>query len=112
MYKNISTGKNYPKTLVVRNRPDGMIWQVYHVNSERSAEIIAEGAVKNAFEGVTLEDYQPNMEETSPDWQNDFRTNIELRLIEGDNKIKYLINAGYITLEEVLEYVQEHTLAS
>lgn len=107
-YKDISTSDNYPKTLVIRNRPDGMIWQVYHVNTVRSAELLAKGAEQSAFQGITLEDHQPEMEETFPNWQNDNSTILELRLIEGDHKIDYLIDAEYITLEQVIEYAKNH----
>jgi len=106
MYKDISTDNNYPKTVLIRNSPDGMIWQIYHVNSERAAAIIAKRAKDNAFEGVTLEDYQPNMEETSPNWQNDFSADVELRLLEGTNKIDYLLNKGFITLDDIKVYTQ------
>lgn len=105
--ENISTNNNYPKTVVVRNSKNGMIWQIYHVKSERAAEIIAKQANENAFDGVTLEDYQPNMEETFPNWQNDMRSNVELRLLEGDNKITYLLNKGLITLDDIKDYTKK-----
>lgn len=104
----ISTNNNYPKTVVIRNSKGGMIWQIYHVKSERAAEIIAKRAADNCFEGVTLEDYQPNMEETSEGWQNDFSTDVELRLLEGDNKIQYLLAKGLITLDDIKEYTQQY----
>ena len=104
----ISTNNNYPKTVVIRNSKGGMIWQVYHVKSERAAEIIAKRAADNCFEGVTLEDYQPNMEETSEGWQNDFSTDVELRLLEGTNKIQYLLNKGLITLDDIKDYTKKY----
>jgi hypothetical protein len=103
----ISTNNNYPKTVVIRNSKGGMIWQIYHVHSYRAAEIIAKRAHDNAFDGVTLEDYQPNMEETSPNWQNDFSTDVELRLLEGTNKIQYLLNKGLINLDDIKEYTKK-----
>lgn len=69
MYTNISTTADYPKTLIIRNHKGGMIWQIYHVQKESEAIKLAEKATRNAFEAITLEDYQPNHEETWPDWR-------------------------------------------
>lgn len=69
MYKNVSNNQNYPKTLVIRYYEGGMIWQIYHVQALHEAEILADNATKNAFQAITLEDYQPNLEETWPDWR-------------------------------------------
>ena len=69
MYKDISTeGSSFPKTLVIRNRVDGWIWQIYHVDSHQQAYYLAETANSNAFEGRTLEDYHGG-EETFPNWR-------------------------------------------
>lgn len=81
MLEIISTTDTFPKTVMVRNTVGGMIWQVYHVNHVRSAEIIAEYASKASFESVTLEDFQPNMEETFPNWRNE--CDDELARLEG-----------------------------
>ena len=59
MFTDISTG-DYPKTLVIRNSPDGMIWQLYHVKNNQEATTLAENAHNNAFYGITLEDHQPS----------------------------------------------------
>lgn len=107
MYKNISTTTEFPKTLVVRNTPDGMIWQIYHVKTERGAKIIAEGADRGGFEGVTLENHQPELEETFPNWQNDIRNSVELRLLEGGNKIDYLLRKELITLDDIELYTKQ-----
>ena len=69
MYKNLSTTADYPKTLIIRNHYGGMIWQIYHVQKEIEAIRLAENATKNAFEEITLENYQPNLEETWQDWR-------------------------------------------
>jgi hypothetical protein len=69
MYKNISTTESFPKTLVVRNTPDGMIWQIYHVKNQNEAEKLAVNATSNGFYGITLEDYQPEHVETWPGWR-------------------------------------------
>ena len=69
MYTNNSTNDKYPKTLVVRNEHGGMIWQVYHVEKESEAKKIANNAIGNGFEAVSLEDHQPEQEETWPDWR-------------------------------------------
>ena len=70
MYVNNSPDDKYPKTLVVRNEPGGMVWQVYHVEKEIEAKRIAGNATNNGFYGVTLEDHQPESEETWPDWRD------------------------------------------
>ena len=109
MYNNLSTTDNFPQTVVVRNTKDGMVWQIYHVNSNKAAELIAKGAERNGFEDVRLVDHLPNEEETFPNWRNE--ADVELRLLEGDNKIQYLINKGFITLADILEYAQGHMTA-
>jgi len=69
MFTNISTNSDYPKTLIIRNHLGGMIWQVYHVEKEIEAERLSNNATKNGFEAITLEDHQPEQEETWPDWR-------------------------------------------
>lgn len=69
MFTDISKG-DYPKTLMIRNSPGGMIWQVYHVHNKAEADRLASNANRNGFYGSTLEDYQPNQEETWPDWRD------------------------------------------
>ena len=69
MYINLTTNNNFPKTLLIRNEVGGFIWQVYHVDKEIEAEKLADNATRNGFNGITLEDYQPNYEETWPDWR-------------------------------------------
>jgi hypothetical protein len=70
MFEDISTtGFKYPKTLVIRNTVGGAIWQIYHVDNVYQALYISKGAKANCFEGRTLEDYQPNEEETFPNWR-------------------------------------------
>lgn len=69
MFTNISRTDDYPKTLIVRNHPGGMIWQIYHVQKLVEAERLASTAYKNGFYAVSLEDYKPNLEETWPDWR-------------------------------------------
>lgn len=63
------TNDKYPKTLLIRNNPGGMIWQVYHVQKRSEAEKLAQNAHNNGFYGVSLEDYQPDLEENWPDWR-------------------------------------------
>jgi hypothetical protein len=69
MYTDISTAESFPKTLVVRNTPDGMIWQIYHVKNQNEANKLALNATGNGFYGITLEDYQPEHDETWPGWR-------------------------------------------
>ena len=69
MYKNITNNEDYPKTLVICNHEGGMIWQIYHVQAKHEAEKLAANATRNGFMAITLEDYNPDMEETWPDWR-------------------------------------------
>ena len=70
MFQNLTTNNNFPKTLFIRNEFGGMIWQVYHINNLTEAERLANNATKNQFNGITLEDYQPNYSETWEDWRD------------------------------------------
>lgn len=69
MYTQTSKDNNYPKTLVIRNHKGGAIWQIYHVHKEREAILLSNNATRNGFYAITLEDHQPEMEETWPDWR-------------------------------------------
>jgi hypothetical protein len=66
---DISTGDSFPKTLVVRNHEGGLIWQIYHVQKQSEADRLAANAHGNGFFGSTLENYQPDYDETWPDWR-------------------------------------------
>ena len=80
MHTDVSTNDNFPKTLVIRNTPDGMIWQIYHVKNQNEADKLAQKATSNAFMGITLEDHQPEHEETWPGW----RVNADIDIIGAD----------------------------
>lgn len=69
MYTNTSTDEAYPKTLIIRNHEGGMIWQIYHVQAEHEAARLSANATRNGFQAITLEDYQPDEEETWSDWR-------------------------------------------
>lgn len=69
MYKDTSTIDTYPKTLMIRNHDGGLIWQIYHVQKKTEADKLAQNAHGNGFYGSTLEDHQPDREETWPDWR-------------------------------------------
>ena len=69
MYTDVSSNDSYPKTLMIRNHDGGTVWQVYHVRSQAEADTLASNARGNGFYGSTLEDYQPEEEETWPDWR-------------------------------------------
>ena len=70
MFTDLST-TGYPKTLLIRNTPNGMIWQIYHVDNKHQAIYLSTNAKSNAFEGIILENYQPSYEETSPEWREE-----------------------------------------
>jgi hypothetical protein len=68
-FYDFSTG-DFPKTLLIRNEPGGMIWQVYHPDNIKDVEEIKKRAFANGFEEITLTDYAPNYKETFPDWRS------------------------------------------
>ena len=68
-YTDIST-KDYPKTLIIKNTPDGMVWQVYNVEKEIEAIKLSANAFNNGFLGITLEDFDKEVKETYPDWRD------------------------------------------
>ena len=78
MYNDLSTGSKWPKTLMVRNHDGGMVWQVYRVKKQSEAEKLTYNANLNGFHGTTLEDHQPEIEETWPDWRETCDPNITL----------------------------------
>jgi len=69
MYTDETTDSTYPKTVIVRNEIGGMVWQIYHVEKEEEASIINDNAHNNGFESVSLEDHQPELEQTWEDWR-------------------------------------------
>lgn len=69
MYTENFSNDTYPKTLIIRNHEGGMIWQIYHVQKKSEADKISSNAHKNGFYAITLEDHQPEREETWPDWR-------------------------------------------
>ena len=68
-YTDLTTDNEYPKTLVIRNHRGGMIWQIYHVEAVREAEMLSKNATTNGFEAISLEDHQPEHKQTWPDWR-------------------------------------------
>lgn len=70
MYKDNTTTPEFPKTLLIRNTPGGMIWQIYHVQKKIEAERLSTNAFKNAFLSCTLVDYKPEYKENAPDWRD------------------------------------------
>lgn len=63
-----STNDVYPKTLLIHNTKGGMVWQVYHVETESEATNLSKGAAKNYFLHRRLVDHTDD-EETFPDWR-------------------------------------------
>lgn len=60
----------FPKTLEIRNTPTGMIWQIYHVQSEKEVAVLTYNSQKNGFLGQTVVPYTGE-QETFPRWRND-----------------------------------------
>ncbi len=69
MYIDETINENYPKTLMIRNHQGGFIWQIYHVQKKSEALKIVANAYRNGFHSSTLEEYQPERDETWPDWR-------------------------------------------
>ena len=69
MYTNQTSDNKYPKTLLIRNQHGGSIWQIYHVEKEQEANLIAKNATKNGFESVILEDHKPELQQTWGEWK-------------------------------------------
>lgn len=69
-YQDNTTTSNYPKTLLIRNEPGGMIWQVYQVQKESEASKLSANAMGNGFHSRTLVDYTEDYDETFPDWRD------------------------------------------
>lgn len=69
MFSDLTTNKDYPKTLEIRNTEGGMIWQIYHVNNKQEAMLLSQGAMNNAFMSRTLVDHKPDEKETFPHWR-------------------------------------------
>ena len=77
--KDSDSYHKFPQTIIIRNQPDGQIWQVYHVYNHYDKAAIILNAYENRFEGITLEHYQPELEETSKGWNN--KTFNELNIV-------------------------------
>lgn len=57
----------YPKMLIMRNQPDGMIWQAYRVENETEERILTKNARANGF--IVQHESENYTEETSPGWR-------------------------------------------
>lgn len=69
MFENNTQDNKFPKTLEIRNTEDGMIWQIYHINNLKEAEILSINAAKNGFYSRRVVDFRKEEEETFPDWR-------------------------------------------
>lgn len=68
-FTDVSTNDTYPKTLVIRNTKEGMVWQIYNVEKRIEAILLSKTAFSNGFLGITLEDFNPEATESFPDWR-------------------------------------------
>ena len=68
-YEDLTTKDSFPKTFVVRNTRNGMVWQIYHPDTQEDVDNLSKNAFGNGFLGNTLEDHQPELEETWSDWR-------------------------------------------
>lgn len=69
-FENNSTDNVYPKTLLIHNTKGGAVWQVYHIDNKHQVSTLVDGAKRNGFMHITLEDYD-NQEETFPNWREE-----------------------------------------
>lgn len=67
-----TTNKDFPQTIIIRNQFEGMIWQIYHVKNNYDKSVIILNAYNNEFRGISVEDYQPELEETFEGWEINF----------------------------------------
>ena len=61
---------DFPKTLEIRNTPGGMIWQIYHVQSQNEIFILTRNSQGNGFHSQTVVPFNGELE-TFPHWRND-----------------------------------------
>ena len=54
---------------MIRNTSGGMVWQIYHVENKSEADKLSATATSNGFYGITLEDHQPELEQTWENWR-------------------------------------------
>jgi hypothetical protein len=60
------------KQLLIRNTPDGVIWQVYNLKEDYERIILERNARANGFQSFEVFDiirYDYEREETFPDWR-------------------------------------------
>jgi hypothetical protein len=57
-----------PHMLIMRNSPDGLIWQAYEVRTEQERQVLTENATRNGF--VVQHESINYTEETSPGWRD------------------------------------------
>jgi hypothetical protein len=69
MYYNVSSNNSYPKTLYIYNNKNGVLWQIYHVESQREADSLSKNATGNGSQHIKLGDYNEKLIETFPDWR-------------------------------------------
>lgn len=60
----------FPKTLEIRNTPGGMIWQIYHVQSQQEIDVLTKNSRNHGFFSQTVVDYNGE-KETFAGWRND-----------------------------------------
>ncbi len=85
-HKDLTTKKEYPKTIKVKTSYDGLYnFQVYHVYNAFDKSMIILNAYNNDFEGITLEDYQPEIKETDIYFHNKPLTMVKLYVHQKTN---------------------------
>ncbi len=58
---------DYPYMLIMRNSPDGMIWQAYTVKNDQESSILTKNAQTNGF--IVQKEELEYTDETSPGWR-------------------------------------------
>lgn len=67
-FLDLSSNDQFPKTLLIYNTEGGMVWQVYHVETESEANNLSKRADRNGFMHRELVDKTED-DETFPDWR-------------------------------------------
>ncbi len=60
---------SYPKMLVMRNSPNGLIWQSYNVLNEQEERILTKNATENGF--IVQTEKADYTDETTPGWRDE-----------------------------------------
>lgn len=91
-----TTTSEFPKTLRIRNEYGGMLWQVYHVNSQSEAAQLENGAHRKGFYHTELVDYCAEQRETFPGWRREASMSL-------DDEPTFDLTADQLNTQDILK---------